>query len=223
MKHLRFFLCTSKCLLLTEPALHQKGTWHGWALVTSLTALPAGYLAVSRDSHLSSTFTFRVFTVQLTQQHSLVFQIPFSVVSNASSFHQAPHLQQIQVSDWVSLWICEESVNKKKGTVYMRKPKEMVQGKEKLPSSVNPLVKSLDSRNLKGNFNFFLALKWQAGGLGQEWWCSYAELFDRLFGPNSVCFQSLAMWLRSSSHPEEELFLHLWNWDGLRNFFCFGQ
>ena len=75
----------------------------------------------------------------------------------------------------------------------MRKPKEMVQGKEKLPSSVNPLVKSLDSRNLKGNFNFFLALKWQAGGLGQEWWCSYGELFDRLFGPNSVCFQSLAM------------------------------
>ena len=67
--------------MVTEPALHQKGTWHGWALVTSLTALPAGLLVVSRDSHLSSTFTFRVFTVELGQQRPLFFQIPFSVVS----------------------------------------------------------------------------------------------------------------------------------------------
>ena len=67
--------------MVTEPALHRKGTWHGWALVTSLTALPAGYLAVSRDFHLFSTFTFRVFTVDLRQQWPLFFPIPFSVVS----------------------------------------------------------------------------------------------------------------------------------------------
>ena len=42
---------------------------------------PAGFLVVPSDSHLSSTFTFRVFTVELIQQHPLFFQIPFSVVS----------------------------------------------------------------------------------------------------------------------------------------------
>ena len=67
--------------MVTEPALHQKGTWHGWALVTSLTALPAGYFAISRDSHLFSALTFRVFTVELMQQLPLIFQIPFCVVS----------------------------------------------------------------------------------------------------------------------------------------------
>ena len=74
-----FFLCINKYLVVTEPALHQPGTWHGWALVTSLTALPAGYFAVSRDSHLYSALTFRVFTVELIQQplffhfHSLLY------------------------------------------------------------------------------------------------------------------------------------------------------
>ena len=67
--------------MVTEPALHQPGTWHGWALVTSLTALPAGYFAVSRDSHLYSALTFRVFTVELRHQKPLFFQIPFSVIS----------------------------------------------------------------------------------------------------------------------------------------------
>ena len=61
-------------------------------------------------------------------------------ISNATSVHQAPHPRQIQVSDWESLWICEEETNKKKSTVYMRKPKEMVQGMEELPSSVNPIA-----------------------------------------------------------------------------------
>ena len=60
----------------------------------------------------------------------------------------------------------------------MRKPKEMVQGKEEPPSFV--IQETLDWRNLEGNFYFFLASKWQARGSGQGWWCSYAELFDPL-------------------------------------------
>ena len=50
-----------------------------------------------------------------------------------------------------------------KSTVYMRKPKEMVQGKEQLTSSVSPRVKSLVSRNLDRKFYYFSAQKWQAG------------------------------------------------------------
>ena len=75
--------------MVTEPALHQRETWHGWALVTSLTAHPAGYLAVSRDSLLSSTFTFRVFTLELIQQQPLLSNSILCCICilNASSFH----------------------------------------------------------------------------------------------------------------------------------------
>ena len=72
--------------------------------------------------------------------------------------------------------------HKKKSTIYMRKPKEMLQGKEELPSSVNPWVKSLDSRNLEEKFLFLFSLEMTSwgNGRGQSWWCSYAELFDPL-------------------------------------------
>ena len=89
-------------------------------------------------------------------------------ISNDTSIHQAPHPQQIQVPDCKSLWICEEQANKKKSTIYMRKPKEMLQGKEELPSSVNPWVKSLDSRNLEEKFLFLFSLEMTSWGKGAE-------------------------------------------------------
>ena len=74
----------------------------------------------------------------------------------------------------------------------MRKPKEMVQGMEELPSSVNPIALKKSGRK---NFISFQPRndKLGEGGRGQSWWCSYAELFDPLEWNFHICSLNIVL------------------------------
>ena len=188
--------------MVTEPALHQKGTWHGWALVTSLTALHAGYLAVSRDSLLSSIFIFRVFT---EEQHPLFFPIPFSVVpafqmTPPSIRHPTPSKYKYQIANHYE-YVKSRPIKRKAQSIWGN-PKRCCKERK---SSLALLIHELSPWTPEIWRESFISFqprndKLGEGGRGQSWWCSYAELFDPLEWNFHIC--SLNVFLLSLFFPK---------------------
>ena len=126
MKHLQIFSLHKKILSghRTCPPPERNLAWMGTCDITYCPAswVPSGLQRFSPpvNLHIQGIHGGTYTATPPLLSNSILCCI---CILNASSFHQAPHPQQIQVPDWESLWICEDQDNEKKRTVYMRKPK----------------------------------------------------------------------------------------------------